>query len=104
LEQHKGDFHNFKIQVSLENRKAFVLMDWVQPGGTVAWVSFKLTVVSLTGIGKRRCAAFPSDRQAVDRPTLTCGIGTTSSLSLSSDYKEENVGRSFLLFTIFPIA
>jgi hypothetical protein len=107
LDQHNVGFNNLQIQVSLENRKAFSLMIWARTGGIMARVSFKPTTPRASPTQDRGAAPYhilarlasrqPSDGDVWDRDHFL-------SLSLSSDYKEENVGRSLLLFTIFPIA
>jgi hypothetical protein len=79
-------------------------MNWARPGGTVAWVGFKPTALgaSQTGTGEQLCAVFPPDRQALGRPTDDVR-DREHFLALSSDYKKENAGRSYLLVAIFPI-
>jgi hypothetical protein len=82
-------------------------MIWAWPGGTVAGVGFKLTTPCASptrdrgaalrhvpaGMGSRR----PSDADVRDRDDFL-----SLSLSLSSDYKDENVGRAsfFLPFSL----
>jgi hypothetical protein len=86
-------------------------MIWARPGGTVARVGFKPTTpcVSPTrdrgaalrhvpaGMGSRR----PSDADVRDWDDF---LSLSLSLSLSSDYKDENVGRAsfFLPFSLSP--
>jgi hypothetical protein len=81
--------------------KTFGLMIWAQPGGTVAWVGFKPTVLYASLIRDRGALLHhiptkPASRQ----PAVADMQDRDHSLSLSSDYKEENAGRSFL----FPVA
>jgi hypothetical protein len=67
-------------------------MNWARIGGTAARVGFELTVLRSEWTGKLS-----------DVRCQRVGPGPLP-LSLSSDYKEENAGRNFLLFAVFPIA
>jgi hypothetical protein len=76
-------------------------MNCTRLGGTVAWVSFKL-ITSSTSPTQDRGAVLSHvpARLASQRLAVADVQDWDHSLSLSSDYKKENVGRSFL----FPIA
>jgi hypothetical protein len=65
----KGGFRNLQIQVSLENRKAFGLMNWARPGGTVVLVGFKLTT-SRTSLTRNRGAGSAPRSRRTGKPSL----------------------------------
>jgi hypothetical protein len=93
-----------QIRVSLENRKQmFGLMIWAWPDGIVAQVSFKPTAPHASPTRDRGAAlrCVPA-RPASHRPAVADVQDRDHSLSLSSDYKEENAGRSFLFPVTFP--
>jgi hypothetical protein len=74
-----------------------------RPGGAVTQVGFKPTAPRTSptqgrGMVLRHVSARPGSRRSSDADVRDRDYF----LSLSSDYKEENTGRS-LLFSIFPI-
>jgi hypothetical protein len=76
-------------------------MIWARPGSTLVQVGFKLTAPRMSptrdrGVALHRIPIGPASR----RLAVTDVQDLDHSVSLSSDYKEENVGQSFL----FPVA